>query len=62
MQKEVFKCNRSHKNIGEINVTVKGQPEERYKVACYFLRQHSDRPVSKNWSKYEQLDARPETN
>jgi hypothetical protein len=61
MPKEVFKRNQNHKNIGEITVTVKKNPEERLKKAFDYAKQYSDRPISKNWSKYEQLDVRPET-
>jgi hypothetical protein len=56
MPKEVFKRNKNHKNIGEIPVTVQGNPEERIKKML-----HSGIPASKNWSLYEQLDLRPET-
>jgi hypothetical protein len=56
MPKEVFKRNKNHKNIGEIPVTVQGNPEERIKKML-----HSGIPASKNWPLYEQLDTRPET-
>ena len=59
-----IKFNRNENcNIGSINVkTIKNEnPTEHIKGLWERAREtHPERPVSENWSDYENLDARPE--